>query len=401
MTIYLVRHGEPNIGFGKKHICLGRKDLPLSHEGEKQAERLSRYFREKDLDAIYSSPLNRCQQTARILRDLGGHKELEIRTEESLAEMDMGEWDGLSFTQIRETDPQAYVLRGQQIGTYRVPGGESFQEAGERFAEGFRRILQEEGPSKNLLIVAHAGVIRAFLTMLLHRDMDAVQTWQLPYASVTVLQLPEAGEEYTKQEAGAEDRYGRIPGTEIPCRITSSGLRPVEAISLSEVDRIWAQCGVEQSCRAHMEMVADTAMNMIEYDFARVSADLFDTAYCYRGALLNTRIIYYAALLHDICRPRGRGHEAAGADLLLREGYQELEKAVRMHNDPQVWEEGAPLTEAEIVYYADKLVRGEQLVSLEERFAGSLARCKTPEALAMHQKRLEAARGIAKKLGEA
>ena len=45
-TVYLVRHGQPDTGFPGQKVCLGRKDVPLTHEGEKQAERLDdRHYR--------------------------------------------------------------------------------------------------------------------------------------------------------------------------------------------------------------------------------------------------------------------------------------------------------------------------------------------------------------------
>ena len=316
-TVYLVRHGQPDTGFPGQKVCLGRKDVPLTHEGEKQAERLARWFRGKELSGMYTSPLARCRQTAEILAE----------------------------------------ERGTHLGSYVLPGGESFAEAGARFASAFWTLY--ENTEGDLMITAHAGVIRAFLCGLTGMDADCLMEWNLPYASVTVLE--ERGD--------------------------------------AEADRMWAECRVPVHIREHMETVADLSLQLIGYDLGLARSDVLDEAYAFRGQKLNTRLLYFAALLHDIRRTEGgRIHPEAGAEYLEKQGYLELAPLVRMHHDPEVYRPQEALSEAEILYYADKLVQGSRLVSLEERFGESLKKCTTDEAKHMHALRRQAAEGIAKKL---
>jgi len=93
-----------------------------------------------------------------------------------------------------------------------------------------------------------------------------------------------------------------------------------------------------------------------------------------------------ACRLHDIARGQP-DHARAGADLLLREGYPELAAVMAAHHDLP---EAAP-PEAALLYLADKLVRGTERVTLEERFAASREKCRTPEALAAWQRRRDRA----------
>ena len=71
-------------------------------------------------------------------------------------------------------------------------------------------------------------------------------------------------------------------------------------------------------------------------------------------------------------------------------GYPEIAEIVRQHHDPDTTE----LNEAAVVYIADKAVRGSDRVSIAERFARSLSRCETPEALAAHERRRQTAETI-------
>ena len=68
-TIYLARHGKPEFPGGEK-CCIGRTDLPLSEEGRAQIAALADSFKGKEIERIYTSPLKRCAESARILSEL-------------------------------------------------------------------------------------------------------------------------------------------------------------------------------------------------------------------------------------------------------------------------------------------------------------------------------------------
>ena len=394
-TIYLIRHGHTDIGPGYKSVCLGRKDVPLIQEGVKQAERLALYFRDKKIDAVYSSPLIRCRETARILTEKSGHKNLPIYIEEDFTEVDIGEWDGLPFTELMEKYPEEYAERGEHLGTYVIRGGESLEKAGERFAGACEKVLAES--SGDILIVAHAGVIRSFLCRLTGTDTDDLLKLVVPAASVTILEDVE-GDSSGGPESRETDE-NRAAGSKTSLRIRVTGLRPVQSISLSEVDRMWTDCRATAAQRRHMEAVAGMAMNLVGYDREQVRADRLDTAWAFEDAMLNVRAIYYAALLHDIKRSEGgRVHAARGAEYLAGEGYLELAELVKAHHDPTVFADGKPVSEAEVLFLADKLVMEDRMVSIEERFARSRKKCKTPEAIENHERQYRAAMGIREKL---
>ncbi|MDQ7833131.1 MAG: NTP transferase domain-containing protein [Desulfovibrionaceae bacterium] len=88
------------------------------------------------------------------------------------------------------------------------------------------------------------------------------------------------------------------------------------------------------------------------------------------GAGLDERLVESAALLHDLAKGRPQ-HEAEGGRELLRLGFPILADIVACHRDTACGD-GQPLTEKEIVYLADKLVRRDRYVGLEARFQEKL-----------------------------
>lgn len=76
-----------------------------------------------------------------------------------LREMSVGEWENMTFDEIREKYPIEYAARGERLGTVPPPGGESFTDAGERLINCLDGFLADS--DGDIAIVAHGGVIRA------------------------------------------------------------------------------------------------------------------------------------------------------------------------------------------------------------------------------------------------
>ena len=109
-TIYLIRHGKPEFPDERKY-CIGRTDLPLSEEGRTQIRALGETFAGRRIEKIYTSPLKRCRESAAILQEVID-RSIPIEVVDGLTEIDMGEWDGHSFDEIREQ--QCKMLRGRE-----------------------------------------------------------------------------------------------------------------------------------------------------------------------------------------------------------------------------------------------------------------------------------------------
>ncbi|MBT0665147.1 alpha-ribazole phosphatase [Geobacter pelophilus] len=159
-TIYLLRHGDSRRDGVKRFM--GRTDLPLSAAGEAQAKEWQRQLAHLTFSRVICSDLNRSRETAKLVALGHGVALQEIS---SLREIDMGEWDGRSFAEIRQQFPDAFSRRGEEIATFRPPGGESFSDLEQRVLPAFSRLVQ--GATGNLLVVGHAGVNRVLICHLL------------------------------------------------------------------------------------------------------------------------------------------------------------------------------------------------------------------------------------------
>ncbi|HYA43322.1 MAG TPA: histidine phosphatase family protein [Syntrophobacteraceae bacterium] len=116
----------------------------------------------------------------------------------------------------------------------------------------------------------------------------------------------------------------------------------------------------------------------------------------FAGFAVNIDLVTAAGLLHDMAKGQA-DHAQAGAEVLEKLGYGRVARIVALHTDIQ--SKSGPLDEADLVHLADKLVKGELLVSLEERFDGPLKKfAGRPDVLRAVGNRLEIAKKLRKRL---
>ena len=128
-NLYLVRHGKPQ--YPDEHsYCVGQTDFSLSMLGHLQAVLLNEELSDK-ISGVYCSPLLRTVETA-------GHMapELPHIIVSDLSERNLGEWDGLSFDEIRQRWPDIYKARGNNPD-HPIPGAETPAASGFRFSQPF------------------------------------------------------------------------------------------------------------------------------------------------------------------------------------------------------------------------------------------------------------------------
>jgi alpha-ribazole phosphatase len=155
VSLYLVRHGAVISIRGKAYI--GQVEAPLDEAGVEQAWALRRYLEPVVFHSVVASDLSRSLRTARIIA--GKHARVESWAE--LREIDLGSWDGLSFSEIQSRFPEDFEARGRDLEHWRPPGGESFADLRGRVLPALRRVL--DAARGNVLVVGHAGVNRVIL----------------------------------------------------------------------------------------------------------------------------------------------------------------------------------------------------------------------------------------------
>ncbi|MHC1727009.1 MAG: DVU_1551 family NTP transferase [Syntrophobacteraceae bacterium] len=210
--IYLVRHGA--IGAERKGThYIGQLDLPLNLDGTRRAGELAEMLNNIDISSIYCSDLKRSLKTAETIARPHGLQPI-VRRE--LREINLGEWEGLSFDEVRKRDPKGFEERGRNLVHFTPPGGENFLECGRRVIGVFYDILHSS--KGNILIVGHAGVNRILLAQALGKPLDQILQIDQDYGcwnvircsgfslEVTVLNAERIEKPVPKMEAGSDYR---------------------------------------------------------------------------------------------------------------------------------------------------------------------------------------------------
>jgi broad specificity phosphatase PhoE len=180
-TFYLVRHGACD-GLGE--TLWGRMaNVCLNEEGKTQAQRLAEQFRSVQLDAVYSSPLERALETAEAI---GRSANLEVKQSAALNEIDFGDWSGKSFDAL--SHDEHWRRFNTQRSVTKIPGGESFLDAQARVIAELQR-LSEVHKDKRVAIVSHADVIKAAVGYVAGTPVDLVQRFDISPGSVSIIAI--------------------------------------------------------------------------------------------------------------------------------------------------------------------------------------------------------------------
>jgi probable phosphoglycerate mutase len=176
----LLRHGETPLSIERRFS--GRGDAALTERGEKQAAAAAQRLAKTGIEVIVSSPLRRTQQTAAAVAELLG---LEVELEDGFAETNFGEWEGLTFGELRKQAPEE-MRRWMADPAVAPPGGESMASTAARVAEAQAKVVAKY-PGNRVLVVTHVTPIKCLLRDAIGAPMDAVYRIQLDPASLSVV----------------------------------------------------------------------------------------------------------------------------------------------------------------------------------------------------------------------
>lgn len=186
-TLFLIRHGQTD--WNLQHRWQGERDVPLNAEGIRQAEALARAFRTVRVDRVFSSDLSRARDTAAVVAQATGAPHTVFA---SLRERPFGRWEGLTNEEILRqfADEMAQYRRNRD--TFVPPGGQSWVEFAPA-AVGAVEAIAAEHPDRRLAIVAHGGVLKAFVNHVLGIERGPLNQFVLDNGSVSVVVKREHG----------------------------------------------------------------------------------------------------------------------------------------------------------------------------------------------------------------
>jgi broad specificity phosphatase PhoE len=162
--LYLVRHGATHLS--SENRFAGAVGVELSEEGRWQAGRLAARLQSEGVTAVYSSPLSRTMDTARIIAAPLG---LTIESRDAFREISHGRWEGLTRAEVEARFPGEYATWEEDPFTFAPEGGESGVAVLARALPDLRDIVTRH-PRERVLVVSHKATIRLLLSSLLGFD---------------------------------------------------------------------------------------------------------------------------------------------------------------------------------------------------------------------------------------
>jgi probable phosphoglycerate mutase len=162
--LLLVRHGATSAT--EEDRFSGSSGTELSEQGRWQAARLGERLSQQNITTIYSSPLSRALETARIV---AGHCRTEVVTRDGLREISHGHWEGMKREDVEREFGSEYAAWEADPFTFAPAGGESGVAVLARALPVIRDIVATH-PGGQLLVVSHKATLRLVLSSLLAFD---------------------------------------------------------------------------------------------------------------------------------------------------------------------------------------------------------------------------------------
>ncbi len=181
--VLLVRHAENE--YVKEHRLAGRiPGVHLNERGQTQAGLLAEFLKDVPIRAIYSSPLERAQETVAKFAE---HIKIKVIIREELNEVDYGEWQGQALKTLRKDALWKTVQQRPSLTQF--PKGETFAAAQHRICDWLTGECEQYKPKDIILCVSHCDLIKLIVGYFIGLPLDQFQRLNISTASVSALRI--------------------------------------------------------------------------------------------------------------------------------------------------------------------------------------------------------------------
>jgi broad specificity phosphatase PhoE/ribonuclease HI len=181
--LLLLRHGQTELSVERRYS--GRGNPALTEVGRQQGAAAARYVAQRGgVAAVFSSPLQRAYDTAATVGKALG---LDVTVDDDLIETDFGAWEGLTFAEAAERDPELHRRWLRDTSTT-PPGGESFDEVLDRVLRVRERIIAAH-QGATVLVVSHVTPIKMLLRLALDAGPGILYRLHLDLASLSIAEF--------------------------------------------------------------------------------------------------------------------------------------------------------------------------------------------------------------------
>jgi broad specificity phosphatase PhoE len=180
--VYLARHGE--VLHAAEGRFFGHTDVDLSPAGVAQVAALAKRLRAEPIEAVYASDLARARQSAVPLAAARG---TEVVALAPLREIGMGRWEGLTFAEIREREPDLCARWLADPFAIPFPDGEALIDVRARAVPAIRTLVERHAGGR-IAVVAHGGTNRVILGEALGLPLGNVLRLAQDYACWSLIE---------------------------------------------------------------------------------------------------------------------------------------------------------------------------------------------------------------------
>ena len=187
-TLILVRHGETALTPERRFSGSGGSDPELSAHGRWQAANVARVLQHREVDVIISSPMKRARETAGFISE---QCKVDVEVIDEFTELNFGEWEGQSFAEVKESDPER-LNKWLSSHSLPTPGGESHDQLTARVLPAMKSVV-EKYFGKTVVIVCHVTPIKQMVREVLGAPMESIHRFDLHPCGISVLNFWEDG----------------------------------------------------------------------------------------------------------------------------------------------------------------------------------------------------------------
>lgn len=183
MKLLLIRHGQTDWNIARRFQ--GHSNVPLNEFGRKQAAALADRLSAQQVDALYSSDLERAFETAKMIVHLSSCKP-NLHSDLRLREINFGDWEGLSYNEIKEKYPEALLARENDVYKNAPPNGETLEQLTVR-VQSMLDELYARHKDQAVLIISHGGVLQILLCLAL--KIKPTMYWQFHLSTASLSEI--------------------------------------------------------------------------------------------------------------------------------------------------------------------------------------------------------------------
>ena len=203
MIIFL-RHGQAENN--TRRILAGRTDgVPLTKTGIEQAENIAKYLKHIDVSAIYSSPIERASNTAKIVAD---YNSLNYELDDRLIEIEMGKFTRMNYDDMFAKHGNVFLKFYENdpiIAEHKV---ETFPHVQERVRDMVDYVIKKH-KNQNVVLVTHMDPIKSMLSTIMELKPKILFELIIANASLTIVKEYDGKFSLSAINAMSSDRYNK------------------------------------------------------------------------------------------------------------------------------------------------------------------------------------------------